>query len=305
MSNESWDEFRIAFELAKTGTVSGTAERLGVHRSTVIRHVDALEHRLGSKIFHRHQKGYTPTEMGAELIAAGHRADAVISQFVGMSQLRNTEIDGDLIIAAPPPVHPLLVLASQVFQERYPETRIRLISAIEQPKLEYGEVHLYFQVGKKPQSPDYVILPSLNFRNGIYAHRDYIRKHGRPSGLKGLRGHNIVSVHESFPSQSMKWFRDFIRPHDIVFESDSPSTAFRAVIGGIGVGILPTVLAQSESQIELIEGPIPEIEVRCWTVTHVDVHRTPKVQAFTKCLRDLDTRGKYATEIGATSLIAM
>ena len=59
---ENWDEVRTAFQVARMGTVSGAAEVLGVHHATVIRHIDAIEGRLGVKLFQRHARGYTPTE---------------------------------------------------------------------------------------------------------------------------------------------------------------------------------------------------------------------------------------------------
>ncbi len=43
---ESWDEIRIAYQLACLGSLSAAAEFLGVHHATVIRHVDTLEKRL-------------------------------------------------------------------------------------------------------------------------------------------------------------------------------------------------------------------------------------------------------------------
>ena len=51
---ESWDEVRTAYQVARIGTVSGAAEVLGVHHATVIRHIDALEARLGAKLHHEH-----------------------------------------------------------------------------------------------------------------------------------------------------------------------------------------------------------------------------------------------------------
>ena len=68
MMIETWDEIRTAYQVARIGTVSGAAEVLGVHHATVIRHIDALEKRLGSKLFQRHARGYTPTEAGHELL---------------------------------------------------------------------------------------------------------------------------------------------------------------------------------------------------------------------------------------------
>ena len=64
---DNWDEVRTAFHVARVGTVSGAADVLGVHHATVIRHIDALEERLGVKLFQRHARGYSPTEAGDDL----------------------------------------------------------------------------------------------------------------------------------------------------------------------------------------------------------------------------------------------
>ena len=63
----NWDEIKTAYQVARMGTVSGAAEVLGVHHATVIRHIDALEGQLGVKLFQRHARGYTATEVGDDL----------------------------------------------------------------------------------------------------------------------------------------------------------------------------------------------------------------------------------------------
>ena len=64
---ENWTEIKTAYLLGKLGTVSATAEAIGVHRATIIRRVESLEQELGGKLFQRHDKGYTPTEFGIQL----------------------------------------------------------------------------------------------------------------------------------------------------------------------------------------------------------------------------------------------
>ncbi len=44
---DNWGEIRTAYTVAKIGAVSGAAGVTGVHHATVIRHIDALEERLG------------------------------------------------------------------------------------------------------------------------------------------------------------------------------------------------------------------------------------------------------------------
>jgi len=77
---ENWDEIRTAFQVARLGTVSGAAEVLGVHHATVIRHIDALEKRLGAKLFQRHARGYTPTEAGRDLLLVAQTTEEQIGQ---------------------------------------------------------------------------------------------------------------------------------------------------------------------------------------------------------------------------------
>ncbi|MCG8540561.1 MAG: LysR family transcriptional regulator, partial [Clostridia bacterium] len=65
---DNWNEIRTAACVARMGQISGAAEALGIHRATVHRHIDMLEASLGAKLFLRHAKGFTPTELGLELL---------------------------------------------------------------------------------------------------------------------------------------------------------------------------------------------------------------------------------------------
>jgi DNA-binding transcriptional LysR family regulator len=56
----SWDELRTFVEVARDGSLSGAARRLGLSQPTVGRHIDALEAVLGSALFARSPRGLTP-----------------------------------------------------------------------------------------------------------------------------------------------------------------------------------------------------------------------------------------------------
>ncbi|MEL7110206.1 MAG: LysR family transcriptional regulator [Pseudomonadota bacterium] len=71
----NWSELRTAYYVAKYGTVSEAAEKLGIHRATVKRHIDALETKIEKKLFIRHNKGYVPTEFGLELLSTAEKID--------------------------------------------------------------------------------------------------------------------------------------------------------------------------------------------------------------------------------------
>ena len=95
---ENWDEIRTAYQVARLGTVSGAAEVLGVHHATVIRHIDALEGRLGVKLFQRHARGYTPTEAGQDLLRVAQATDDQFSQLSGRIKGRGNAVSGELVL---------------------------------------------------------------------------------------------------------------------------------------------------------------------------------------------------------------
>ena len=64
-----WTEIRTAWHVAELRNVTRAAQRLGMHHSSVIRHIDALEADLGVKLFQRHSQGYTPTEVARSCCA--------------------------------------------------------------------------------------------------------------------------------------------------------------------------------------------------------------------------------------------
>ncbi|MFT4716508.1 MAG: DNA-binding transcriptional LysR family regulator, partial [Paracoccaceae bacterium] len=77
---DSWNEVHTALHVVRLGTLSAAAGYLGVHHATVIRHIDALEGRLGTKLFHRHPRGYTATEAGQELARVAGGAEDQFAQ---------------------------------------------------------------------------------------------------------------------------------------------------------------------------------------------------------------------------------
>jgi DNA-binding transcriptional LysR family regulator len=70
-----WDDVRHFLALARTGSVRAAGSRLGVSHSTVARRVEALEARLGVRLFDRHRDGYLLTDAGREMVAGAERVE--------------------------------------------------------------------------------------------------------------------------------------------------------------------------------------------------------------------------------------
>ncbi len=97
---DNWDQIRTAYNMARVGTVSGAADVLGVHHATVIRHIDALEERLGVKLFQRHARGYTATEAGEDLLRVAQATDDQFSQLASRIKGQGNDVDGELVVTS-------------------------------------------------------------------------------------------------------------------------------------------------------------------------------------------------------------
>ncbi|RLL64729.1 LysR family transcriptional regulator [Paenirhodobacter hankyongi] len=286
MNFDNWDEIRTAYQVARVGTVSGAAEVLGVHHATVIRHVDALEERLGTKLFQRHPRGYTPTEAGLQLLAVGQATEDQFSQLAARIAGAGEEVSGELIITSLPTLTGIVLPALAQLMIDHPGLRLRYLTDQRVFRLEYGEAHVAIRAGGRPTEPDNVVQPLGVNRVALYASEDYLKRMGRPASIDDLAGHRFVGA-ENRESRApfFRWLAANQPADSVVFMANDPESQAAAVRDGIGLGFLPVIEARRDPRVIEVIAPIPEWESSLWLVTHVDLHRTPKVQAVLKALK--------------------
>ncbi|SOB94649.1 LysR family transcriptional regulator [Rhodobacter maris] len=288
---ENWDEIRTAYQVARVGTVSGAAEVLGVHHATVIRHVDALEARLGTKLFQRHPRGYTPTEAGVQLLAVGQATEDQFAQLAARIAGAGEEMRGELIITSLPALAGLVMPAMAELMREHPALVLRYITDQRVFRLEYGEAHVAIRAGARPTEPDNVVSQLGTNRTALYAAPEYLAQFGTPKGLDDLAGHRFIGP-DSRESRApfFRWLAQTQPAEAVVFMANEIASQAAAVQAGLGLGFLPVLQARSDPRIVEVIGPQPEWDSPFWLVTHVDLHRTPKVQAALKALRTAAAR---------------
>ncbi|MDF0601772.1 LysR family transcriptional regulator [Psychromarinibacter sp. C21-152] len=287
MAVGNWDEIRTAYQVARMGTVSGAAEALGVHHSTVIRHVDALEDRLGVKLFQRHARGYTPTEAGRDLLQVAQATDDQFSQFASRVRGRGEAVTGELILTTLAGLVPMLMPAVAAFQAMHPGLIVRLLTGERLFRLEYGEAHVAIRAGSPPEEPDNVVQPFHREVGAFFAARSYAEAHGLPADESEIAGHAFVSYDSETPRAPFdRWLRAHVPPEQIVFRSTEQSINMAAVRAGAGIGYMPLCSGRGDPDLVEVWGPREDWTAPLWLVTHVDLHRTMKVQAFTAFLKE-------------------
>ena len=297
---DNWDEVRTAYQVARKGTVSGAAEALGVHHATVIRHIDALEARLGVKLFQRHARGYTATEAGEDLCRVAQTTEDQFNQLQGRIRGQGDAVTGELVVTSLVGMASLLAPALASFQEAYPDVVLRYLTGDRLFRLEYGEAHVAIRAGAAPDQPDNVVQPFFQNQTGLYAAESYVRQHGRPNSDAELAAHRWVGP-DNLQSRApmFRWLREAVPDARFVFKSSDPRAMEQAVVAGAGLGFLSVHEARTHPDLIEVMPPREAWTAPLWLVTHVDLHRSAKVQTFLKHLksyaRDWDAKGLATT----------
>ncbi|HMO06729.1 MAG TPA: LysR family transcriptional regulator [Paracoccaceae bacterium] len=287
MGFQNWDEVRTAYEVARLGTVSGAAEVLGVHHATVIRHIDALERRLGVRLFQRHARGYTPTEAGRDLLAVAQVTQERFAQLAGRIRGQGETVSGEIVVTSIFGMGQLLVPALSSFQNAHPGLVVRYLTDSRLFRLDFGEAHVAIRAGTAPAEPDNVVQPFVRLRAGLYAARSYAERRGLPKGQDDLAAHDFVAADDgSSRAPFLRWMRERVPAERMTFRTSEPAVMDEAIRSGAGIGFMMAWRAEGDPDLVEVLPPRPEWEAPLWLVTHVDLHRTLKVQRLLAHIKD-------------------
>lgn len=283
---DNWDEIRTAFQVARMGTVSGAAEVLGVHHATVIRHIDALEGRLGVRLFQRHARGYTATEAGQDLLRVAQTTDDQFAQLQGRLKGQGSGVTGELVVTSLGGMSHMLVPVLAKFQADHPGLIVRYLTSTRLFRLEYGEAHVAIRAGTAPDQPDNVVRKLFDQRFGLFAAKSYIEANGMPKDETDHKGHSYIGYDDADNRAPFgKWLRRIVPEEQIIFRASDMRAQSEAIIAGAGIGFLPLLQARQQGNLVPVGAVLDEWSAPIWVVTHMDLHRTAKVQAFLEVLR--------------------
>lgn len=281
-----WNDINVAYHVVKYGTLTAAAEALDVHHSTVLRRINALEARLGTRLFHRHARGYVPTEAGEMLTRVAENTQNDFDRLLGKLQGVDTQLSGTLVITTVNTMGPMLIPLLAEFQQQYPQIKLEYAAESRIFKLEHGEAHISIRPGAKPQDPDYVVQNLATFASSLYGSAEYIAKHGLIQSLDNVQHHRFISTIQPFAqTRFMTWINEHISDEQIYFRASDFSSFVYAARAGLGVAPMACWAASKEKQLKALIAPPEEWQYPYWLVTHGDMHRTSKVQAFTQFIK--------------------
>lgn len=284
---DKWAELHTAYQVAKLGTVSAAAGALGLHRATINRHIDLLEAELAAKIFVRHARGYGLTDFGVELLQVAQKAEELLDDLAGRALGHNAQLGGEITLTVLPVFARLLFGPVARFRMEHPGCKVKILATEDLARLEYGEAQVALRAGRKPDHDDYVVRPFRSIKLDLYAHQTYVDRKGLPRGEHDLAGHDFIMLADASGRPPFaSWIKDHVDPSQITVTCTDLGVLYDAVKSGVGLGFLSELEAEAHDGLHRVLTGAPRWHIPLWLVTHVDLHRTEKVQKMLTCLKN-------------------
>lgn len=288
---EDWNEVRTAWTVARLGAFTAAAEALGLHHSTVLRHVDRLEARLGVRLFQRHSRGCAPTDAGRLLLEVAGITAEQFERLPARLSGPEAEIRGRIIVTTVDPLADRLLAPIARFRARHPDVQVDVVAESRRLRLEYGEAHVSLRPGAPPAEPDNIARPLAPVDVALFASEAYAARHGRPAHLDDLAGHRFVGLMRTDPrAKSLIWLATAVPPEQVVYRGPDVRAGRAAVLAGLGIA--PLVTLWPEPGLVRLSPPVEDWRTPLWLVTHRDSRRMPKVRAFCEVIEEMFGAGR-------------
>jgi DNA-binding transcriptional LysR family regulator len=294
-----WSDLRYALAVGQWGSVATAARRLGVNATTVQRRLDALESSLGARLFDRSRNGYQPTEAGVLVLEQARRmadqADEIERHVLG----RDRELTGPLRLST----------AFVIMEHLLPQPLADFAAAF--PGIEVEVVENAFLVDLARRHADATPGPvqlqadvALRLSAHVAEHlvgRQLGMTHCRAYGLRGapglpqgitplavlLRDAPWVAFERDATHRVYdRWMRVQLAQARVRVRVDIFNAVAAMLRTGVGIGVLPTFMADNHAELQPLSEVIPELSVPVWMLTHPDLRETARVRAFMQHVGD-------------------
>lgn len=250
-----WNDVRTFLAVAESGSLNAAARSLGMTQPTVSRRMEDLEYRLGARLFSRSSRGIALTDAGEsvrDLAASMARLGGIIVREVAG---RDRSESGRVRLAAPDGLASFILMPKMAaFQRSHPEIQLAVDCGLwaDSPIGGSPDLSLEFSAGS-PQGVVSTPLATLHY--AYFASRAYLQLYGAPTSPAEITQHRMVR-HTSHREQTHTWNPKLAAVNALAgthLISNSSAATLMAIKADVGLGILPTYVANFEPELVMLD----------------------------------------------------
>ncbi|MGJ5207896.1 LysR family transcriptional regulator [Bradyrhizobium sp. HKCCYLR20261] len=278
-----WSLLRSFLAVVRRGSLSAAARATGLTQPTVGRHIDELETGLGVALFTRSQAGLLPTAAATALLPHAEAMEAAFAALVrsartggdtaqprGVVRISASEIVGTYVL---PPI-----LAG--LRNRHPHIVIELVLNNRTDDLLRRDADIAVRM-IRPKQDGLVARRLGSVPLGLYAHRDYIARFGKPETVEALGAHHVIGFdRDDHSARSVASSQLPISRELFSYRTDSDVAQVTAIEAGLGIGGMQTALARRNPSLVPVLADHIAFELDCWLAAHEDQKDSPPIRVM-------------------------
>jgi DNA-binding transcriptional LysR family regulator len=281
-SGFNWDDLRFALAIAEAGSLNGAAKLLGVRHTTVLRRLDALEQRLGARLFERLRQGYTPTEAGELMAAQARQMRPAIAEMQRRIVGRDLELHGTLrLTTAFIATLYLLPEALAAFRRGHPGIEVEVNENSSLVDMSRRDADVALRMNRVV--PEHLVGRQVGeVRMRVYARRGAAHLPQSITPTEDLcANYPWIGFDRERRSRFFdRWMLDHVPPSSIVVRLDLLHPAVAMARTGLALALLPTLIEGHEPDLLPVSEVLRDVSTPVWLLTHPDLRQTARVRVF-------------------------
>lgn len=288
-----WDTLRLILAIDRHGGVSGAARFLGVTHATVSRRLARAESDANLQFFERLPAGLRLTDVGRAVLAHANRIEPELDALERELMTAEQGLSGPLRITIPP-----LMVTDAVsrdiaqFAQEHPHVQLQFVGDNNLLNLHQREADVAIRVTDKP--PETLWGRKLTDQHsGYYAATRWFEN--SPLRQGDFSGDVPIISFTSWANPIPKRLAQLCTNPRVVAQSDDMITAMQMVRAGLGITRMPRILGDGLEGVSRINALPWESYVPIWLLTHPDLRKAPRVEAFMRHIssRIVSRRDQY------------
>jgi DNA-binding transcriptional LysR family regulator len=276
-------DLQTLLALVRGATLAEAARRLEADASTVFRSVQRIEKSLGQRLFERSRLGYLPTEPMLALVQHAERIEAELEAARASAQRPHEGVSGRVRLTTTDAVLRGLVLPSlKPLLAQHPLLQLDMRTGNELVSLSRRDADLALRATRKP--PDHLVgrkLGTVRFVVcGSKSQAKAASSKKSAAAMESLGGFDWIAPDESLPEHpSVLWRRKQFPKLTPRHHADGIVAVMDAIKAGLGVGIVPVFMLESEPALVPLGGTLADCESDLWLLAHPESRHLRRISA--------------------------
>ena len=286
-----WDDLKHFLAVARSGSLTEAARALKASAATVGRHIEALETRLGARLFEHRSTGYVLTELGRSIMIRAEQAEAAVLAVEREVQGVDRRLSGKVRVATTEDISAMVVVpALPEFRAQHQGIEIEILGRIDLSNLTRRDADIALRT-VRPERGDLLIRRIGAVDLGVYCSRSYAEAHSLGEGAVDFAQVEIITwVEEMAMLRGGPWLAERAADAVVALRVNTTRLLFDACRAGLGLAVLPCFGADREPDLVCLMPPEQVLSVEAWVVMHRDLAQTARVRAVAEFLAELGPR---------------